>query len=310
MRTFKKILYAVMCAGLLIASLGVQPVYAASIMVNSNTDTIANDGACTLREAIINANSNDQSGSTDCTAGSGADAITFAGNYTITLAGSQLPVVTSPITITGNGAANTIIQAHAAPNVATYRVFEVANSGNLTLERLTVRHGRCTGTCVTNIDSGGGIYNNGILNLNDSALSNNSVSDDGAGIYNNSSLNLTNSTLSGNTSSNGSGGGIFNSNNNSVLEVANSTFSGNSALTGGGIFNAASAIVTIINSTFSENRATFGDFGGSGIFNIGTLNYSNTIIANGLEKPDCYSFGTINTNISNLVEEGNCLPAY
>ena len=38
---------------------------AANIVVNSLADAQANDGFCTLREAIINANNNDQSGSTD-----------------------------------------------------------------------------------------------------------------------------------------------------------------------------------------------------------------------------------------------------
>jgi CSLREA domain-containing protein len=77
---------------------------AGAIIVNSDSDAVANDGLCTLREAILNANNDDQSGSTDCAAGSGADTITFAGNYTILLEG-QLPKVTSTVTINGNGEA-------------------------------------------------------------------------------------------------------------------------------------------------------------------------------------------------------------
>ncbi|HRQ33847.1 MAG TPA: CSLREA domain-containing protein, partial [Anaerolineales bacterium] len=90
MRVFKKLFYAFLCASLLTAALGTQPAYAAGIVVDSASDAVANDGACTLREAITNANADDQSGSTDCAAGSGADVITFAANYTITLVGSQL----------------------------------------------------------------------------------------------------------------------------------------------------------------------------------------------------------------------------
>jgi CSLREA domain-containing protein len=114
---------------LLVALVGsavqVTPVYAASIVVNSNAGTQANDGVCTLREAIIAANIDARSGtlSGECVAGSsGMDSISFAGNYTITV-GSQLPFVTTAMTITGRGAANTIIQAAASPNVATWRVF-------------------------------------------------------------------------------------------------------------------------------------------------------------------------------------------
>src|SRR5438270_411425 len=45
---------------------------AATITVNSLADGApANNGQCTLREALLNANANNQSGSTDCAAGSG-----------------------------------------------------------------------------------------------------------------------------------------------------------------------------------------------------------------------------------------------
>ena len=59
----------------------------ATITVNSLADAQANNGQCTLREALLNANSNNQSGSTDCAAGSGADTITFNIAGTISLTG-------------------------------------------------------------------------------------------------------------------------------------------------------------------------------------------------------------------------------
>ncbi|OQY86066.1 MAG: hypothetical protein B6D40_02125, partial [Anaerolineae bacterium UTCFX3] len=216
---------------------GVQPARAAGvIVVDSADDTVGNDGACTLREAITNAN--DAATYPDCAAGSGADVITFAADYTITL-GSQLPAVTSQITITGNGASNTIVQADAAPNVATYRVFEVSAAGNLTLDGLTVRHGRCNGACATNTTDGGGILNiGGTVTVTNSALSGNSADDGGGGIYsdNYSTVTVTNSALSNNSA--GYGGGIY-SNNYSTVTVTNSALSGNSATysNGGGIFN-------------------------------------------------------------------------
>ncbi len=77
---------------------------AATIVVNSTADTVAIDGACTLREAIINANTNSSVGSTDCVAGTGRDRITFniagAGPHTITPT-SALPDVTDPAEIDG-----------------------------------------------------------------------------------------------------------------------------------------------------------------------------------------------------------------
>jgi CSLREA domain-containing protein len=82
---------------------------AATITVNSAADTTANDGVCTLREAIIAANTNTPSGAMagECAAGQASptvDTIAFAipgsGVHTITL-GSALPDITDPVTIDG-----------------------------------------------------------------------------------------------------------------------------------------------------------------------------------------------------------------
>ena len=76
----------------------------ATITVNSTTDVVANDGACTLREAILNANGNNQAGSTDCAAGVGRDTIAFnlvgAGPFTFAPT-AALPFITDPIIIDG-----------------------------------------------------------------------------------------------------------------------------------------------------------------------------------------------------------------
>ena len=247
----------------------VTPAQAAGILVNSNTDTVANDSFCTLREAITAANSDTTSGAADgeCAAGNGTDAITFAADYTITL-NDQLPSVTTVITITGNGAANTIVQANAAANTATYRVFQVDAAGNLTLDSLTVRHGRCNGSCATPNNSGGGILNNGTLTVTNSTLSDNSASN-GGGIMTNGPLTVTNSILSGNSVTS-EGGGIYN--NGSTATLTNSTLSGNSAFSqGGGISNFGT--VTLTNSTLSNNSASSN---GGGIINFSTLTVTNS----------------------------------
>jgi len=138
-------------ASLMGSAVFVTPAYAAGIVVNSNADTVADDGVCTLREAITNANGDSQLYVTagECASGVGTDTITFDANYTITLAGSQLPAVVSTIIINGKGSANTIIQASTCNPItlpggcipADYRVFEVSDTGNLTLDKLTVRYG-------------------------------------------------------------------------------------------------------------------------------------------------------------------------
>src|SRR5215207_1019389 len=238
------------------------PAYAAGIVVNTNADvTIAGDGFCTLREAITNANSDSDTTGGDCPAGSGADAITFAAGYTITLV-NQLPAVTTEMTITGNGATNTIIQANAAPKTASYRVFEVSGGGNLTLDSLTVRNGYCGGLCATQVASGGGIYNYaGTLTVSNVTFSGNSASV-GGGVYTSfGSPTLTNVTFSGNSARH-FGGGMYNDSSSPAL--TNVTFSGNSALVygGGGMYNDRSS-PALTNVTFGSNSA----FDGGGMYN-------------------------------------------
>ena len=110
-----------------------------TILVNTAADNVTGgDGLCTLREAITRANAEGAADTfnSGCSFGNvGPDVIGFAGNYTITLDPvlGQLPQITSTVTIAGNGSANTIIQANASPNTATYRVFAVGAAGNLTL---------------------------------------------------------------------------------------------------------------------------------------------------------------------------------
>ncbi len=314
----------------------VTPAYAASIIANTNADnTTGGDSFCTLREAINNANADTDTTSGDCTAGNGADTITFAADYTITLAGSQLPQITTSIIINGNGAANTIIQANALPNTATRRVFEVRASGDLTLNSLTVRHGRFS-------DAGGGISNYGTLTIANSILSNNSGYNIGPGgaIYNLGILNITNSSFLNNASdlgggaitmgntatatitntifSNNSGisvgGGIWNA---GTITLTNSTFTGNSADRGGGIFNETNGTLIVINSTFTGNPARQG----GGIHNkFGTLRITNsTLSGNSARSGSVANFGggiynddtlfISNTIIANSPSGGDCVNA-
>jgi hypothetical protein len=69
-----------------------------------------------------------------------------AGTYTLTAIdnGSSgnatgLPVITSPLTITGRGAATTSIERDAS--APSFRILRVAAAGTLTLQRLTLRGG-------------------------------------------------------------------------------------------------------------------------------------------------------------------------
>ena len=80
-------------------------VNAAIITVNSLGDTQADDGSCTLREAIVAANTDTPSGITgvECTAGAGDDVILFEVAGTIQPA-SALPQISSTVHIDGYSA--------------------------------------------------------------------------------------------------------------------------------------------------------------------------------------------------------------
>ena len=94
---------------------------AAPIAVNTQADTVADDGTCSLREAITAANADTASGAStgECAAGSGADTISLpAGTYTRTRAGDGENLnstgdldVSSELTVEGPDAATTTIDA-------------------------------------------------------------------------------------------------------------------------------------------------------------------------------------------------------
>src|SRR5262245_22566005 len=74
------------------------------ITVDTLADLAADDGVCSLREAITAADMDIGSGASagECAAGSGADSIGFSVEGTITL-DSKLPPITADLTIDGGG---------------------------------------------------------------------------------------------------------------------------------------------------------------------------------------------------------------
>ncbi len=271
-------------AALIGSAVSVTPVRAAGIVVNTEIDETTTNGSCSLREAITNAN-DDATTYADCAAGSGADTITFAGDYIVTLQGSQLPLITSEITIAGNGADKTILQASTCNPVtlpggctpATYRVFELSSPGNLTLDQVSVRHGRCWGFCnttgYTGSDGGGIFFSGGALTVTNSNFSGNwAAVGGGIGFLgNDGKLTITDSTFSGNFGYDGAGinfqdTGYFNL--QSTLTVANSIFSGNS----GRALRLSGGTLTVMNSTFSDNSTGYD----AGISNTGTAIISDS----------------------------------
>jgi uncharacterized repeat protein (TIGR01451 family) len=277
--------FALVLAGA--GALPAQTAQAASITVNGNGDTVAVDGICTLREAILNANANNQSGSTDCVAGAGADTISFnlGVSTTITLSGSQLPAITGPLAIDGGSPVSLTLNANNASGV-----FVISPGAQVTLTGMTVENGNAANGAIQNGGAlhlnntavfnnvsqvGGGIYNIGMLRVMNSSIISNTGVNGGGGIYNFSgSVELVNSSVLSNTTTSASldgGGGIF-SRGSSVstasVSITGSTIASNTAaLRGGGIFNDIASELVIRNSTISGNSAVEG----GGVYNSGMM---------------------------------------
>jgi hypothetical protein len=219
-----------------------------------------------LTDAITAANDDVATGG--CPAGvSGADIIILKTDVRLT---DALPTITTSITLEGSG--YTIDGNNIVENV-----LHITATGNLILNETTVTGGNAADLS----GYGGGIYNQGIVELNSCTISHNSAKADGGGIDNSGTLSLNNSTISNNSAA--YGGGL----NNSLLGnaiVNNTTISDNSStVDGGGIGN--NGILTLNNSTISHNSA---DTKGGGIDiwsddnsldSLGTVTLKNSIVS-------------------------------
>ena len=175
----------------------------ATITVTSAADVVADDGVCTLPEAVASANSGAASGaaSGECVAGGPATLITFApalSGQTIALttahdsaAGPSGLGVTSDITIAGLAGGITIARGDAAP---TMRLFYVAPTGSLTLRRLTLHGGVARGA------NGGGAFSISFVGGGGGGAGL------GGAIFNRGALSVEASTLTGNQALGGDGG--------------------------------------------------------------------------------------------------------
>jgi CSLREA domain-containing protein len=283
--------------------LATSPVMAARIKVNSTEDLIADDGSCTLREAIIAANADTASGSMngECQAGNGADTIVLQGLvYFLTITGTgensaakgDLDILDDLI-IKGKGTDETFINGGKID-----RVFHVRGNVVVNFKGVTIQNGLS--------DSGAGIYNDGgTLIITDSMVSNNMASGVastyGAGIYNNGTLTIINSAVSNNvaTENYAIGGGIHNTS-GSTLTISNSAVSGNTAsggeyAYGGGIYNLDNVTITISKSTVSNNIAAGNFANGGGIFNGSSSTLKMTItkssVSNNTVLGNYYAYG-------------------
>ncbi|MBK7894040.1 MAG: Ig-like domain-containing protein [Candidatus Promineifilaceae bacterium] len=240
-----------------------KPVYAAVITVNTSADEYNSDGDCSLREAIMAANTDTAVDA--CTPGSDHDEIQFslASPAVITLTQGQLVVENDPLTLTGPGSDQLTISGNNA-----VRLFDIAAGIPVSLTGLTLGNGRAS--------SGGAIRSAGNLVIADAIFLHNSANADGGALSVTGNLTLTNTDVLSNTAS-GEGGGVkvtgemvvvngrFQNNQsgsygggihaNTNISINGTQFVSNTAaLYAGGVWAWANA--TIANASFSQNSAT------------------------------------------------------
>lgn len=251
--------------------------------------------------------------------------------------------VRKDVTIQGQGADKTIVQAHAEVEKAPARVFLIPEGVTATLRDMMIRHGQPG----ARDECGGGIMNYGALTLQSCIVTNNAaiggggvdnrggtlmivastISDNvargdgppgiecggGGGVKSSAGiLKIVNSTITGNQAglrSEGLGGGIR-TGCQCTAEIVNSTISGNKAVRwGGGV--AAAGTVQITNCTISNNAV---GGGGGALWVRGEVSLENTIIANNVRGKDCtiggegghVGTGSIVANTNNLIGDGSC----
>ncbi|MEO9221898.1 MAG: Ig-like domain-containing protein [Mycobacteriaceae bacterium] len=254
-------------------------------------------------------------------AASGGGTITLSSGctYNLTVANNTadgetgLPVITGNVTVQGNGAAIIRSTTSGTPH---FRVFDVASSGALTLNGLTLSNGIADdgsngggavfnhGTLAVNGgtftgnsnpapvpphgNSGGAIENSGVLTVTTSTFAGNTAME-GGGVFNQGTAAITKSTFTNNTATTYGGGAIVNAHGTTTVDGC--TFVGNSGPGGGAIDN--DTTIAISDSTFVNNRA--GNNGGGAIVNFGTATLTTSTLS-GNNAP----FGSSLDNFSDL----------
>jgi uncharacterized repeat protein (TIGR01451 family)/CSLREA domain-containing protein len=280
---------------------------AATLVVDTTADVVAEDGQCSLREAIMNANGANQSGSVDCSPGTAAgNSIVFdpgLSGQTLVLNGTALPNITRALTIEGplpNDASGLTIDGNDQVRVL-YLDAGFSGSFSAALRGLTLTNGRTDalnqpggGVWTRNVDleleqvaitdnrttgsssmAGGMWIIGGKVTLTDSRIQQNQSNNSGGGIYiTNGELELIRSEISGNQAL-GSSGGIQAENSSIVL--VESLLTSNTANSIGGAMNVSNSTLELINSTVSGNHGNINT--GAFYLNRSAATLINTTVA-------------------------------
>lgn len=285
-----------------LAVLLILPAKATIIEVTALSDAIAVDGRCTLREAVIAANTD--AAVNECPAGSGADTVVlaFSSTFTLSIPGTEDAGLSGDLDVLDD---LTIRPANAdeMPTIDAMgidRVFDVLSGADLTLDHIEVRNGDVAGF-------GGGIFvrdGNSQLELVGSVVAGNRASSFGGGIFSRGPVRLRRSSVHANDGSFGGGilistsaqltlvdssiwGNVATSDGGGLslraLRASNSSIWGNDAVRhGGGIHwrgdTPDSDLSQLINTTVAENGSGE-DGGGLYVEGMGTVELYNVTVA-------------------------------
>jgi CSLREA domain-containing protein len=257
---------------------------AATITVNSRRDnTIAGNGACTLREAIANVNAAADTTSGDCTAGSGAgDTIVFHLHLPakIVLWQGELDIAGNVNIVGPDSSPKGSSRLRIAGHTQDYAAVFLLRGSTVNMSNLTIRSAKgaasglgTAGNVATlincTLDGGGNDWGSVLWNRGNLTMTNCTVKGGrSGGIDNEDALTMTNCTVRGNTTNGGDGAGILNEAN---LTMTSCTIRDNKvrgAASAGGIYN-LDGTMTLTNCTLYGNTVAAG-FGG-GVFNEGAI---------------------------------------
>ena len=231
------------------------------------------EGRCTLRAAVQEVN-----------ATTGPHTIALpAGKFVLKRAGAgeddgatgDLDLI-GEVTLTGAGAALTVVQGKKD------HVFHVLAGANVLMEALTITKGKSGGKGISGNDaSGGGIRNQGTLELRNAILTKNKSSDDAGAIANEAgTLTLVDVTLSANKAKDDAG--AFD-NDGGTVTLRGVTVSKNKAKSeAGGFESEQGGTVDGENVTVSGNKA--GETGGANVEQGGSIVLVNATITGNKSK--------------------------
>jgi len=260
------------------AVLATHPTHAAVLTVTDAADNLTTNGLCSLREAIDNAN-NDNQAHTDCLQGSGQDVIYLPDwLFTLQINGPRVEDgnqsgdfdITDDLVIIGLGPLVSIVQGGTSSPLGSCadcidRVFHI-HDAEVSFRNMTIRYGHAPDgdSSFANGEYGGGIRNEGSLTLVNTFVTHNKAGDgydnptgsggfpgNGGGIYNQGTLTAINSRITNNHAGDGGDGG-------DVGSAGYGQFGGY----GGGIYSGGETFVSLTNTVVSENRAGDGGDGG------------------------------------------------